>query len=539
MKKKALLVGVIVFAVMTCLMATSCLSVLSALEVGYRNALDTNSISEREYAYGDDNALGVSFYDGKMYAEWDYYTDYTYALNVKKNGQDAVKYAEGDEGFVVGRTCLSDLGYTFSDNLVLTLEITQKSLTYVRNKTVGYTYTAMTAKDYDKYVTPVKAGFKGIDYYMGNRAEFFDFFSYLLIFREGCKYDSGCYELEAYIYMGYDYTLLYHTSDVKTAFAYEVYSAIDAYEDSAAYSYSYDVDQTGKYGKIYLKFTYDTNPKFTTDTASKYRNATDTSDIPHYKLSENERTFAIDKDSNVYGTIPVQSSDQLYFALKKGYRPVPEKGSNADYLYAKMKEILSELNADGDSQINKVHNIYDYIVNTVVYDYEFTENVYKDESLSTGQLFSYRCLYMEGVFGLGENGVFNDADRIAICDGLSKAFLSLCTIEGIPCLKISGTVSEEGHAWNKVYVNNAWYMVDTTWGNSLETTTGNEYLNHEYLLVPDDSKHVESSYITYPVASRRYDFGTWINNNPNKNSGGNIRYPFGWGFWRNKSHDAA
>lgn len=537
MKKKILRGAIIVVALAVCLAASSCLStVLTALELGYRNALDTGSISEREYAYGDANPLSVTFENGKMYAEWDVDNGgYTYALSVRRNNE-TLKYTEEDEGFTVGKVCLSDLGYAPSEDLSLSLDKTQKSVSYVRTSTVGFSYTGMNAKTYDTYVKPVQAGFKEIDYYIANRAEWFDFWSYLVIFREGCKYDSGCYELESSVFLGYDYASLYQTSDLKKAFAYEVYSAIDAYEDSAAYSYSFDLDASGKVAKLYLKFTYDVNPKYTSDSGEKYKNAVEAMETAHYFNRNNEgRTFAIDEDANVKGTIPVSGSDQLYFALKKGYRPDPVKGSNAYYLYEEMRRILSVIIADTDTQASKVHYIYDYIVNTVVYDYSFTDTIYPNEELTTGQLFSYRCLYMEGVFGLGDNGIFNDASRIAICDGLSKAFLSLCKIEGMEVLKISGTVNDEGHAWNKVKINGTWYMVDTTWGNSLDTNTSNEYLNHEYLLVPDDSKHKETPYITYPSATTRYDYGTWIDNNPNKDKGKTIRWPFGWG----RSHYAA
>lgn len=537
MKKKLLRGAVIVLVLAVCLAASSCLStVLTALE-GYRNALDTGNISEREYAYGDANPLSVTFSDGKMYAEWDVESGYSYALNVRKNNETVTYTDEETTGLSVGKVCLSDLGYAASDDLSLSIDKTQKSVTYMRTTNVGFSYTGMNAKTYDTYVRPVQAGFKEIDYYIANRAEWFDFWSYLIIFREGCKYDSGCYELESSVYMGYDYASLYQTSDLKKAFSYEVYSAIDAYEDSAAYSYSFELDASGKIAKVYLKFTYDVNPKYTSDSGEKYVNATEGSERAHYDTNRNteDRTFAIDSDANVKGTISVSGSDQLYFALKKGYRPDPVKGSNAYYLYNEMRRILSGIASDGDSQATKVHYIYDYLINTAVYDYSFTDTIYPDEKLTTGQLFSYRCLYMEGVFGLGDNGVFNDASRIAICDGLSKAFLSLCKIEGIECLKISGTVGDEGHAWNKVKINGSWYMVDTTWGNSLDTNTSKEYLNHEYLLVPDDNRHKETPYITYPAATARYDYGTWIDNNPNREKGKNIRWPFGWG----RSHYAA
>ena len=99
---------------------------------------------------------------------------------------------------------------------------------------------------------------------------------------------------------------------------------------------------------------------------------------------------------------------------------------------------------------------------------------------------------------------FNDKKRVAICDGLSKAYMCMATIEGIPCLKVSGKVNGEGHAWNKAKLNGSWYMIDTTWGNDLSQNGSTEYISHNYLLVKDDDKHEENPYISYPSAQSNY-----------------------------------
>ena len=112
---------------------------------------------------------------------------------------------------------------------------------------------------------------------------------------------------------------------------------------------------------------------------------------------------------------------------------------------------------------------------------------------------------MEGVFGYTSNGKFSEKERVAICDGLSKAFLCLTRIEGIDSIKVSGTTDGGAHAWNKVEVNNRWYMVDITWGNAL-AKDNREYLNHNYLMVPDDADHIEDKWFAYPKAVGSYSF---------------------------------
>lgn len=534
MKRKTVIFAVVAALLAFCVSASACLSLLtSTIGLIYNNALDTRNITDREEVTGDDNPLGVTFENGKMYATWDATGSSSYSLSVTQNGETTV-FTGDNSAITDGQLCLSDLGYTYWQDFNLTLYYTQ-SLS--RTVTRGYNYKGINAEVYDTYTKPVTAGFTEIDYYMGNRSEWFDFWSYLIIFRENYTLEQGCYEIKSKVYMGYDYQSLYKTTSVEDAFLFEVYSAIDAYEDSAAYSYSCEVDETGKVGTVYIKFLYGFDPKYTSDTAKSYRNTTQSTNRAHYRnVYVEERTFAID---SITKTISVTSGEQLYFTLKKGYRPVPVAGSNAAYLYERMRTILSQIDLETDTDVTKVHSIYDYLIDTVVYDYDFTDNVYEDENYTTGQLFSFRCLYLEGVFGLMENGVFDEGQRIAICDGLSKAFMSLARIEGIEALKISGTVNDEGHAWNKVCLNGTWYMVDTTWGNELDSSTGNEYLSHEYLLVPDDNKHVETPYITYPAASSRYFFGSGISNNSGSgNSGTSPFRPFSPWWTRNPRYAA-
>ena len=59
-------------------------------------------------------------------------------------------------------------------------------------------------------------------------------------------------------------------------------------------------------------------------------------------------------------------------------------------------------------------------------------------------------------------------------------------------------------------------MIDTTWGNELSKSGNIEYLNHDYFLVKDDTRHVENPYLTYPSAlsnykdsTPKYPFGTF------------------------------
>lgn len=66
--------------------------------------------------------------------------------------------------------------------------------------------------------------------------------------------------------------------------------------------------------------------------------------------------------------------------------------------------------------------------------------------------------------------------RKAVCEGYSNLYLKMCSLAKIKCQKVSGyargvgfnplsqdTALESNHAWNAVFLNGNWYLVDTTW----------------------------------------------------------------------------
>lgn len=75
-----------------------------------------------------------------------------------------------------------------------------------------------------------------------------------------------------------------------------------------------------------------------------------------------------------------------------------------------------------------------------------------------------------------------------VCDGISKMFKYLCDSLFIQTLYVTGRAygglnnKVEGHAWNKVNLNNDWYNMDITFdiGGTYSTC-----ISHRYFMVPD------------------------------------------------------
>ena len=191
-------------------------------------------------------------------------------------------------------------------------------------------------------------------------------------------------------------------------------------------------------------------------------------------------------------TESVSYTDELYFAVEHNTRPIPESGSAADTVYQKAREALRMIVTDEMSDVEKAHAIYDWIMWKVTYDTPATEVSRNGEA--------YSAYYLEGVFGDGSTYIKDVSTGksvayypYAVCDGLSKAYTLMCNIEGVPCVRVAGMAGDSlldagGHAWNKVYVNGGWYLVDITWGDSQGRIdrTVYELSLHDWLFLTDE-----------------------------------------------------
>lgn len=172
----------------------------------------------------------------------------------------------------------------------------------------------------------------------------------------------------------------------------------------------------------------------------------------------------------------VTTSNQLFYVLEHGLKPLPQAGSTASTIYDEAKIILRQIINDDMSDYDKANAIYQWIANNVTYDYG-VNNLELD-------WINYNDFYLEGVF----------IDRIAVCDGISKAYVVMCQMEGIPCVRVVGYIGNDpnlnGHAWNKIKIDGQWFVVDPTWGNTSTNSNANEFLNYQHFMTSDTTKQV-------------------------------------------------
>ena len=259
-------------------------------------------------------------------------------------------------------------------------------------------------------------------------------------------------------------TLTYEEKDFK--------SLLSRLLDDCSVPFSLSVEASLKVSELTFNIKYN-------DYASKTTSSTKYSQYDSFNATKFVKTrsddfedFKINSSSLSY---EVFSSEQLYYVLERGVKPICKKDSQAEKIYNLAKYVLRNIISDDMRDVEKVKAINDYLVMNVVYDGVLLDMAYQDSS----KLVKYNGFYLEGVF----------IDNKAVCEGICKAFTVLCNIEGIPCVSINGySVSNPngiGHAWNKVYVDDKWYIADATSSGTIVNNSF-EVLTYSYLLTSEE-----------------------------------------------------
>lgn len=170
---------------------------------------------------------------------------------------------------------------------------------------------------------------------------------------------------------------------------------------------------------------------------------------------------------NARKRVRVSDSEQLYYALSTG-SGATLANDNMINLYNKILAVVNNVIDEDMTDGEKALAFYDWLTTNVIYD---TDLATKDVGTEGSRYAGFR---LEGVFHYGQ----------AVCDGISKAFVALCAIEGIPCVRVVGELNGVAHAWNKVRLEDGnWYVVDATNGSLNEN--GVLLTNHAFFGVSD------------------------------------------------------
>ena len=196
--------------------------------------------------------------------------------------------------------------------------------------------------------------------------------------------------------------------------------------------------------------------------------------------------FYIDSLPNSFA---VSTTNQLHYVVEHGYRPIVQEGSAAERVYLAAKQVLNAILPENATDLEKVEAIYDYLVLNIQYDDRAVQIAETPGSIWA----EYDAFFLEGVFD----------NKKAVCDGIAKAFTLLCAIEGIPCVEVVG----DSHAWNRVKVNNVWYVIDATHGNLHLANSDKSIMDHAHFLMSDAEKaSLGYDSISYPKIAANHSY---------------------------------
>ncbi len=285
----------------------------------------------------------------------------------------------------------------------------------------------------------------------------------------------------------------YATTTYDIKFAFERDTLLQQLVDNCTVPFSYDVQSslttttTGGEKTYLLTLTLNVvNPTPTASTSGSDYTQLASANVKSYKPTRSNTwdDFAYKQRSL---TVNVSSTEQLWYVLEQGGKPVPVAGSSAERILNKMKAVLRQICDDSMTDTQKVVAIHDWVVLNVNYDHKLLELMNEGQAVS-----HYDAFFLEGAFD----------NNKAVCEGIAKAVACLCNMEGLPCVTVEGVPADNptgvGHAWNKVLMDGAWYIVDATSDNPMINGTPKiETLSYRYFGLTD------SQYTSFTATNRQ------------------------------------
>ncbi|HHT97245.1 MAG TPA: hypothetical protein GXZ90_05050 [Clostridiales bacterium] len=141
------------------------------------------------------------------------------------------------------------------------------------------------------------------------------------------------------------------------------------------------------------------------------------------------------------------------------------------------------------SDYEKVKIIYNFVIDKLSYGYANTGDTAQDKLNERNILL-----------GLQGNPV--------VCEGYSMLFSKMMTSAGYNNKIIRGKVDSDGHSWNLVEIDNQWYHVDATWGDSISEKRQEDYfLTSDDFIEAKDNPQINRTWIkaNYPQALEIYN----------------------------------
>lgn len=143
---------------------------------------------------------------------------------------------------------------------------------------------------------------------------------------------------------------------------------------------------------------------------------------------------------------------------------------------------VNEVVKEGMTDREKIKAIHDKIITETTYD----KNAGKEAHVAGGVAI----------------------DKRAVCDGYSRMFVIMTELVDIPAIQVTSTVME--HAFNLVYVDGKWLLIDVTYDDV--KVNGKETIRYDYFLIDPTSskKHKYDSGSTGLTLNEYIEIGNYL-----------------------------
>lgn len=179
---------------------------------------------------------------------------------------------------------------------------------------------------------------------------------------------------------------------------------------------------------------------------------------------------------NSYNKLYITVNNLGVITIKKDWLYTKEE---IESINQKVDAILQELNLENQTELEKIKNIHDYIIDHSVYDSaraELIKNGKKDD-------IKYPSHKATGPLLSGQ----------ALCSGYSDALAIFLNRLQIKNYKIAST----NHVWNAIYLNDTWSHIDLTWDDPVVSTNENIRLEEYFMLDTNALEQKDTSQHTF------------------------------------------
>jgi transglutaminase-like putative cysteine protease len=136
--------------------------------------------------------------------------------------------------------------------------------------------------------------------------------------------------------------------------------------------------------------------------------------------------------------------------------------AHTEALMKKVDAIIKAIIKPGMTDFEKELAIHDYIIDNCRYDV----SGYKTNDIPPESYSAY------GALCLG----------VAVCEGYAEAAMLLLNRAGVECRIVTGISRGEGHAWNMVKIDGAYYHLDVTWDDPVGNSGSDNKVYHYFNL---------------------------------------------------------